>query len=251
MHLVRHSDDNDFLTLTTSNFSVELQKQKVRAKLQQLEIFDQESKESLLDIKEVQVGLVFEYENQVPHIYYNIVVQKLYFYLSIKLVDQLIHYFYTDAFNMVYIASHFAIEFPKTLSVPTLINGTATITEPVVDIAILQKNDGLVQVNGKSLKAFQKAELVDGVPCFSMKAQLFNADMEFRIDDLTSKAIDDLSLELNLRFPLVFADEINEIFVSGEIPNSITIKLDNEIIQKIILRNLRTHRSLKQCVTVF
>lgn len=131
---------------------------------------------------------------------------------------------------MVYIVNHFAIKPPKTQSAPTLINGTVAIAEPVVDIAILGKNDGLVRVNGKSIQASQKAELVEGIPCFSMNAQLFNADMKFMIDDLTSKAIDDLSLELNLRFPLVFADEINEIFVSCEIPKSIEIKLDNDII---------------------
>lgn len=169
----------------------------------------------------MNVGLVSETKNQVPHIYYDVTTQQLYFYLSIRLVDQLIHYFYTDAFNMVYMVNHFAIERPKTLGVPTLINGTVTIAEPVVDIAILGKSDGLVKFNGKSVKAFQNAELVDGVPCFSMKAQLFNADMKFMIDNLTSKAIDNLSLELNLRFPLVFADEINEIFVSGEILENI------------------------------
>ena len=251
LHLVRHGDDNDFITVSLRKVSVEQQQLKMHAKLQQIEVFDCEGKESLLDIRDMGVGLVFGCENRVSHLYYSVTMQHLYFYISVKLVDQLIHYFYTDVFNMVYIVNHFAIEPRKTPSVPMLINGTVVIAEPVVDIAILGKNDGLVKFNGKSLKAFQKAELVEGVPCFSMKAQLFNADMEFMIDDLTSKAIDDLSLELNLRFPLVFADGINEIFVSGDILTNVEIKLDTDIIQKIILRNLRTPQQLTRCVTMF
>lgn len=170
LHLVRHGDDNDFITISLNQVSVESQQQKVHATLQQIEILDQESKEQLMDIKKLSMELISECEGTVSHIYYRVAMQQLYFYLSIRLVDQLIHYFYTDAFNVVYLVNHFAIKPPKTLGTPTLINGTIAIAEPVVDIAIIGKNDGLVQINGKSIQASQKAELVDGIPCFSMKA---------------------------------------------------------------------------------
>ena len=50
---MRHGDDNDFITVTLNQISVESQQQRMHATLQQLEIFDQESKEQLLDIKKV------------------------------------------------------------------------------------------------------------------------------------------------------------------------------------------------------
>ena len=97
-------------------------------------------------------------------------MQALYFYISVKLVDDLIHYFYTDLFNIIYEIQKLELPHNDNKKLPPLINGTISIDNPVVDLAIIDKNDGLISFNGKSIKAFQKAELIDEIPCFSMKA---------------------------------------------------------------------------------